>query len=431
MTLNLRHAFLSVLYALALSWLLIYEIVPRWGYMNYAGEYSTVGIFFALVVSAVLGSSVPRDYNARMMIISSLNYIYFVPAGVYIYFSSNIQLYHLFSFVILCFFVYYFSRIRIIPIRIANIQKDSIITIISIMIGLAIVAQISYGGLRYFNLNIASVYEFRRISAFEIPSIFRYIFSNVANVLVPVGLILAISLKRYFVATLIVAFAIVLFGMTHHKSVLFTPFAVIFLYLCFAKARSAYLIGGAFLAIPLVSIAEVLYIREVFGSSGVAYFTSLVIRRILFTPVMLDSLFVDFFSQNAHLYWSSSKFGSWANESTYVIAAPFIIGTKYFSNPEMSANAGVIGSGFANAGVYGVFLYSIIIGMVISVLNEYGRRAGHAVVAAVSLVTIFLVVTTTDLATALMSHGLILLLIILSLFSGPTPETSRHRLVTS
>ena len=109
------------------------------------------------------------------------------------------------------------------------------------------------------------------------------------------------------------------------------------------------------------------------------------------------------------------------------MTAPFVIGSEYFSDPEMSANAGAIGSGFANAGLFGVALYSLSIGVLIGVLNVYGKRIGHATVAAVSFVVVFYVVTTTDLVTAFLTHGLLLLLIVLALFSNPmqTPKTNK------
>lgn len=84
----------------------------------------------------------------------------------------------------------------------------------------------------------------------------------------------------------------------------------------------------------------------------------------------------------------------------------------------MSANTGAIGSGYANAGLVGVALYSIAIGLLVGVLNAYGSRIGHAAVAAVSFVIVFYIVTTTDFTAALLTHGLLLLLIILSLFSS-------------
>lgn len=424
--LNSRHLILSVLYAAGLSWLLLHEIVPVWHYMNYAGEFSVPGIAAALCASAYLGASVPRGLTARTMIVTSLNYLFFVPSAVYIS-LSNPSVYHVISFVFIFIGVYYVSGIRSLWFTIAPVRQNTIFALIFALIVSAVATQAAFGGLRHFSLDIEKVYEFRTIAAEEVPSIFGYIFSSVTNVLVPLALALSLRFRRYVLAALIVAFTVVLFGMTHHKSVLFTPFVVLLLYLFFANARSPYLIGGAFLAIPVIAIAEVVYTWYFVGDEGVAYFTSLVVRRVLFTPPMLDSLFVDFFSQNPVYYWSTSRLGAWALESPYGVTAPFMIGIEYFSDPLMSANAGAIGSGFSNARLFGVALYSLFIGVLIGVLNVYGKRIGHATVAAVSFIIVFYVVTTTDLVTAFLTHGLLLLLVVLALFSNPLPTSKTNK----
>lgn len=425
MALNSRHFLLSVPYAGALCWLLLYEIIPRWNYMNYKGEFSAAGLAVALSASAILGLSVPRGRDARAMIVASLNYMFFIPSAVYASFSGLSPDYFL-AFLFAFIGVYYVSRLSIPSPVTIPVGHKGVLLLTFMLILAAVAAQAYFGGLRYFGLSILRVYEFRNISAEEVPAIFGYIFPSVSNVLIPIALILSIKIKRYWLSTIISACSILLFGMTHHKTVLFMPFALVILYYCFSNSRKTYAIGIFFLLVALFCVSEIVYIRIYLGSEDViAYVSSYVARRVLFTPVMLDSIFVDFFSKNATYYWSSSRFGSWITESPYAVTAPYLIGEKYFSDPAMSANTGIIGSGVANAGLYGVLLYSLIVGVLISSLNGYGKRIGHATVAAVSLVAVFYLMSTTDLTTAILSHGLLLLFVIMSIFSGPTRKDRR------
>jgi len=418
MALNTRHFFLSVVYATALSWLLLNEIVPRWSYMNYRGEFSGLGLAVALCASAILGLSVPHGKNTRAMIVACLNYMFFVPSAVYVSFHG-ITFNYIFSFLFSVLGVYYISRIRISVPVIASIKKEDAINLCMGFIFVALLAQAYFGGLRYFNLNITRVYEFRSLAASEIPAFFGYISSSVSSVIIPTALIISINFKRYRSSLFIVLLSVILFGMDHHKTTLFVPFILVMLYIFFVYSKQTSAIGIIFILITLFCISEFVYMRYIIDSDGIAYINSYIIRRVIFTPAMLDSIFVNFFSSNEKYYWATSRFGSWAMESPYPVTAPYLIGEKYFSDPSMGANTGMIGSGFSNAGLYGVFLYSMVVGMLISSLNVYGKRIGHATVAAVSLVSVFYVVTTTDLTTAILSHGLLLLLVMLSLFSGP------------
>jgi hypothetical protein len=213
--------------------------------------------------------------------------------------------------------------------------------------------------------------------------------------------------------------------MTHHKSVLFGPFVVAFLYLLFQRMDSSRVLGWAFVAILIACLFEIFIMRQILSSPDPAYMSSLIIRRVLFIPSVLDGLHTDLFSIVSQYYWSTSKIGDWLVDNPHGVTAPFLIGEVYFGDTETSANAGMIGSGYANAGLIGVAVYSALIGLLISVLNAFGRRIGHAFVTAASLSTLFNVVTSTDLVTAMLTHGLLLLLLLLALFPpavAPVPE---------
>jgi hypothetical protein len=130
---------------------------------------------------------------------------------------------------------------------------------------------------------------------------------------------------------------------------------------------------------------------------------------------MLDGIYIEFFKENVKYYWSFSKIMSWAIDSHYEAPAPFVIGYEYFLDMDMSANTGVIGSGFSNAGFLGVSAYSVIMGLMLSLLNSYGKVIGHVFVASSSVVIFFTIISTTDLSTAVLSHGLLLLVIFLAI----------------
>jgi hypothetical protein len=139
-------------------------------------------------------------------------------------------------------------------------------------------------------------------------------------------------------------------------------------------------------------------------------------------PTLLDGLYIDYFGQRTYYYWSWSRIGSLFVSNPYDQAAPFVIGFEYFSDLDMSANAGVIASGYANAGLPGVALYSMLAGLLLALLNAFGRRIGHAFVAAASLMTFHTILTTADLLTAILSHGVLLLLMMLVLFPSAAPQ---------
>lgn len=154
----------------------------------------------------------------------------------------------------------------------------------------------------------------------------------------------------------------------------------------------------------------------------VGEFASYFVRRTLLVPPMLDAAFIEFFSVFEKFYWSTSRFGLGLVKSPYDVVAPFVIGREIFRDPSLAANTGIIGSGYANGGIVGVALYSMITAAIMSFLNSLGRRLGHPFVAAASFPTVLIIATTADLTTVILTHGLLLLLVFLSLLPAKRVE---------
>ncbi|MDI6623122.1 MAG: hypothetical protein QME55_00195 [Brevundimonas sp.] len=418
MIVNRRHLGLSLLYVTALSWIYLTEIVPHWSYMGFKGTFSFAGLAMCIAMTTITAVFVPRSRDTRMAVLASMHYLFILPTAVYLSYSSP-QLDRYFSFGILWVGFTFFSALQMKSLSITPLSIKYILFIVFGAIIGAVGIQAAFGGLQYFNLDIERVYEFRREAASSLPMIFGYLYSNVASVLVPLALVLSIRFRAYWLVALALGCTVLLFGMTHHKSVLFGPPAAALLYVFFSRMKKPEMIGIFFMAIPIVCIAELLYLRVFIDMDTAGYINSLLARRMLFVPAMLDTLYIDYFSLHEKYYWSSSRLGSWAGENPHGVAAPFLIGSEYFSDNDMSANAGVIGGGYANAGLLGVAIYSIISGLLVAMLNAFGRRAGHALVTAVSLATVFNILTTTDLVTAFLTHGLLLLVLVLALFPDP------------
>lgn len=406
---------IALLYCTIISWIYLNEIVPKWGYMGFRGASSPEAIALSCTITAILSAISSQQYDTRGIILNVMLYLFFIPCAAYLSYSGA-YLYHYISFFILIVGTFGISKFPIKAPLLVVLTDKSVLVLTFWAIFFAILIQAAYGGLANFNLDIDRVYEFRQEDALRLPYIFGYLYSNVASVLIPIALTLAFRFGRYSIVLAVFVATVILFGMSHQKSVLFGPIAVAILYIIFSKVRSLSIVGLMFLALPLLSAIEVIYIQYFLQSSESAYWTSVIIRRVLFVPPMLDSFYIEFFSIHKMFFWSNSLLGSWAVDNPYDVPAPFVIGYAYFQDLDSAANTGVIGSGFANAGLIGVLFYSSLTGILIAILNDFGRRIGHAFVAAASLATIVNVTTSTDFLTAILSHGLLLLILLLASF---------------
>jgi hypothetical protein len=58
----------------------------------------------------------------------------------------------------------------------------------------------------------------------------------------------------------------------------------------------------------------------------------------------------------------------------YDLPSPRVIGYFYYNNERTAANTGWVASGFGNAGLVGVVIYSILLGLLISYLNTATKK---------------------------------------------------------
>lgn len=209
--------------------------------------------------------------------------------------------------------------------------------------------------------------------------------------------------------------------MTHHKSVLFLPLIVAALFIFLQSRRAVVYFLFGFIFVACLSVVEVLLISAT-GGEGTATYTSVVIRRMFFVPPLLDSTYVNFFFDAPKILWSTSRFGLGLVENPYDLTAPFLIGLDVFEREGMSANTGIIGSGFSHAGISGVVIYSVFFGLMVSLLNSFGKKIGHELVFAASISIVISILTSTDFTTAILTHGLLLLFILLLVF----PRSKTH-----
>ena len=89
-----------------------------------------------------------------------------------------------------------------------------------------------------------------------------------------------------------------------------------------------------------------------------------------------------------------------------------------YDNDLTGANTGWIGSGYMNAGIIGMFLYSIIIGLFMALLNAYSRIIDKRIIVAIIVGPIISLLLSADLPTAFLNHGVLLSLFLFSLFSN-------------
>lgn len=407
---KLLNIFILILYFCVLSVFYVFYLSTNFGYAGFSLEVDFIAAGYALcslILFCLLlnESSIVGLYHCAILVLVA------TPSAVIFSFGAGSGEFYGVT-LLCCAIVIVISRYQIFSvIRFGSFESDNILSLFMVIIFAYLFGIIAQGGFSYFNLNIYDVYLYRRASSGGLLSIYGYITPIVAKIIIPASLIMAIMMKKWVALVLTLIAVVLTFGLTAHKSILFSPLLILPLY--FIRSER-YTIVFSFTCL-LIAVISILDYSISAGRESNGDFGSMFGRRLLMVPALLNSFYVDYFSNNSPYLWSQSKFSFGLIESPYGVSSVNLIGDVYMNKPDVAANVGWIGSGFANAGWVGAIFYSVLVGFLISYIDSVSRILGDRLVASVSSVIIISVITSTDIVTALLTHGLLALILVFAI----------------
>ncbi len=410
----------GIFFFTALSIIYFLEISSHFLYMGFARDFSGERLILSVSILFLFPFIIKESNDVVTFFHKFIYFLYICPALVYFYIGNP-----KFDFIVYVmagiFCCIFFSRVQLQILNIASLSKKQILVIMLLMAFTAIFTIIAFGGWKSFNLNPMRVYDFRFEAAAGVPTIFSYINSPVSKVVLPIGVMLSLHYRSRWSVVLFIGLTILMYGLTSHKSVLVAPFLILFIHTVLTRYGLSICINILFFLIGFIGIIEFCF-YYVLDIEDAGVFTTFVIRRVFFVPPLIDSYYIEFFSNNPFTHWSDSRISMGLVTSPYDATAPFLIGENFFGRASMSANTGFIGSGFANFGLAGVLIYGTLIGLTLSLLNSHGRQVGHFVVISASITVMVTAFTSADFITVFLTHGLLFLLILLSLMPHKVGE---------
>ena len=379
-------------------------IVPIYGYSGFGWAPNGVKVFEALLAIVFFALCLPSRVKRPSDFFIHVHFLLPVVPMLVLYSASDLPRIYIY-FVLLAFAVVCFARklklpkIKgdMIPI---NIMMWGLLTIVAIYI----ISIILHGGLRYFNLNLLKVYEFRSLAAQNLPGIFGYFSPMVSKALLPFVLLLAVYRRRWLIAALATVGCVMMFALTNHKGPLFYPFFILGIYFVMRSRRPIQLLFAGYILIILVSLL-VFFIGD-FGN----IVPSLALRREYFVPAHLNFVYYDFFSTHPHTMLAESKLTFGLIEYPYELDSSHLIGYHYYNNELCGANTGWLGSGYMHFGFVGMLIYAFIVGLLLSMVDVIAKKREPSISGAILFIPLFAIFQSSDLPTCMLTHGFLLAL---------------------
>ena len=258
------------------------------------------------------------------------------------------------------------------------------------------------------NFNLLGVYELRSEAGNNnLPTVFQYLFGwgrTIGSILIAYF----IRKKKYGWAVFCVLFELLSFGYDGSKSTFFLLILAVginFLPRMGMEKINKWVLRGF---VILVCCCNLIYI--IMGNYIPA---SIIVRRVLYLPVEIARNYFDFFTTHQPDYLKQSFLRYFGAHSNYEPLS-LMIGRIYYDAPTMGANNGLISDAVANFGYLGILIYPMVISAVFKWLDRSAKGLDPRIYVTVA-VYVSLVMTNSFFTTILLTHGLLVAIIVLSM----------------
>lgn len=260
------------------------------------------------------------------------------------------------------------------------------------------------------NLDPMRVYEYRSENQDKAGGgILNYIIPWTYKIFTMTLLAIALLGRRYSLAILILSVQVFFYAASAHKSVLISPLLILGLYFYFRKTNSVLIVPVVLSGVVALTLGMYYIFDDIFASSYV-------VRRVLFVPSSLTFSYFEFFASNPKVFWSNSLLSGFLDYPYGKDQSMALVIGEFIGYPDQNANNGFISAGFAHAGFFGIFFYSIIIGLILRFLNHVTENLLPLWFGlSLCILPLASLLLASDLLVVLLTHGFIVALFIITL----------------
>lgn len=409
---------LIMIYRLALDFMYVTQLSPLYAYAGFTTDLEPLRYVCSLAAMAVFVpfvAAVNEDPRPSSVLVTFLNYLYFIPLTSYCGCKGA-------SLSLLACGAVYWAVLLALQFRLPSVElrppafrRSRTLFVLLTVLACLFVLYISgrYTGFR-LTLDFIDVYGTRAEAAgYQIPRLFNYLLSFMTIVL-SFLLLFWLRERRYLMAALVSVVFLFYYSIATRKSVFFFLFLVLG---CWAFYRGWMLRWApGFLTL---GVAASWLAQEVLG---IIYPMAIFVRRLMYIPVQLGEIYMDFFRENPLNLFRSGIMGKLSFAEVYSDGIPQIIGE--FEGTGSNASTGLLGDLFANLPVFpGLLLMPLILAACFRLLDLSSRDIPPRLSVCFS-VYFAISFMNSSWSTVLLSHGFLITCLMLYFFPKEEKLTS-------
>jgi hypothetical protein len=421
---------IAITYRISLDFYYITAVSPQYDYGGLDLNPNGIKYLISWIIYLLVFITIPKIENSIPSFFLNLQFIVMFAPMTSIYSLKNCSTLYLLmiSFVIIMqVFILKPNNNTPITISLFNLDKYTTTFMIIFIPAILIIAVLWGGfyGLAAFNLTFLN--EIRQNANY--PLVLSYLLCWLPDAIIPFYLAYALSKKKYFLAGCLVFIDILLYMVLGQK---FIYLSLIVILAVFVVSKTKHLIKLMYLGFSGICLTTtVLYILESFSESRIFSETmnSFLGIRFLFSPALNKFIYYDFFSQYPKVFFSDGLIGKLLgftniyNGSNGQTIYAYLTGDQLYTS---NSNTGYFGDSYAQFGVFGLLIMSIILAYIIKFISSNSNGLNYSLI--VSVISIEIIILNDGaILTTLLSNGLAIIIILLLIYSKPKGKTYFRR----
>lgn len=376
-----------LLYRILLDIAYTLYVYPKFSYYHFNLNYDIGFCILSYAFVLVFAGFVPgllRKKRMTDLVIALLIVIYFIPYTTLLSLCSHELGYAFFVFSYCLLLVFFNKTITLDKIKIKfskhKLSDSKLFIALIVFCGLiVIIVSGIFTGFR-ISFDLSEYYEYRAAARENaMPELLRYLY-NWAIVGLDVGLAYCLINKKTVLSVFVIFANLLAFSYNGKKSVLFILIIIVFVSLAF-KEKYLKKIPLAFAGLTFLGLIEVI------TRGGESFICKHFIRRMLFIPPFMGTIYYDFFSSHELDYLRASILRRFGFVSPYT-NIPRYIGQVYFADVgimAMNANTGLCGDAFSNFGYLSLLIAPLVIVLTFKIIEACSRNVDFRIKVVVSI----------------------------------------------
>lgn len=399
-----KSMILFLVYKAILEFSYISYVHPTHGYEGFTLDLNIMKMLESYVAALIIILFLPLAERKPSSLAVKILYIIMITPILSIYYLKSESRIYFYGVVLSFIVTIIFIKFKTINFK-KNINFDKLVKY-----GLFANTTIVYLGMIYFNgvpnlklLDLTQVYIIRATINYGF-DFMKYLVAWQGVIINPYLIIYNLERKNIKATATVVILQVVLYLITGNRAFFLYPIVIIALFY-FLKKKSI-----------IVSFTKSIIIGLIFSliafHSGVTrWLASLFIYRALFLPAQISFQYYEYFSKSEFVKLSHSIFRMFFNTPIYDNNPVLIIGEVFYKGNH--PNTGYLGDAYMNFGILGMFIFSILLGMILKLLDEFSNGDSKRVITKAFIIVLMISLSNIGLLTVLMNGGMGLYLLIM------------------